>query len=129
MHYNEVHVYVCLCSNMHIHALPDVQVVHTLQHAATCCNTLQHAATVEEYLNIEQTLFSLLFQMFKYCNTLQHTATRYSTLQHTAKHCNSTIERKCVVLLQRVAACCSVLQRVAACCSVLQCVVACCSVL
>ena len=104
---------------MHIHALPDVQVVHTLQHAATCCNTLQHAATccnmlqhaatVEEYLSIEQTLFSTLFQMFRYCNTLQHTATRYSTLQHTAKRCNSTTERKCVALLQRVAACCSVL--------------------
>jgi len=37
---------------------------HSLQHAATRCNTLRHTAT--------------------HCNTLQHTATHCNTLQHTA---------------------------------------------
>jgi len=45
------------------------QVLGTLQHTATRCNTRQHTATR--------------------CNALQRTATRCNTLQHAATHRNT----------------------------------------
>ena len=126
---------------------------HTLQHAATRCNTLQHC--------VGTTTFEHPLHAAKHCKTLQDTATYcnsfalvlvsvatqvldcYASLLclFVMPLCYASLLCLFVMplvqathyvihsVLQRVAVRCSALQCVAMCCSVLQRVAACCSVL
>jgi len=95
----------------HIASCSADNVIASLQHTATHCNTLQRTAT--------------------HCNALQRTATHCNTLQHTAKHCNNTLFWQYRFLkyfsysiakthrISDLPVCCCILQRIAVCCSVL----------
>ena len=83
---------------------------HSLQHAATHCNTLQHAAThcntlqqglplpcylshsgsaAENCAMTQLARCNTLQLAATRCNTLQHAAIHSNTRQHTATHCNT----------------------------------------
>jgi len=75
--------------------ITDHELIMTLHHTASHCNSMQRTATLqhtETHWNTLQhsaTHCNTLQDTARHCNTLQLTATHCNTLQHTATHCNT----------------------------------------
>jgi len=103
-----------------------LQCVGVLQCAAVCCRVLQ---SVAECCSVLQCV-AVCVNAFLWCcrRYNRRKGAVEASLVNLSTRKQKTAPSACadaVLLLQRVAACCSVLQRVAACCSVLQRVAVC----